>query len=55
MKRRTPKKSFKITYNEGFRYNITTIVKADNPKDALVKFNLEHPNNNEIVKIEEVE
>lgn len=47
-------KKFKITYNEGAYYNITVEVKAENPKEALVKFNMEHPNNNEVVKIEEV-
>lgn len=53
MKRQRQKK-YKITYNEGNRYNLTDEVKADDPKEALVKFNLKHPNNNEVVRIDEV-
>lgn len=45
---------YKITYNEGFNQNSNCEVEADTAHDAEVVFIMEHPNFDEIVKIEEV-
>lgn len=47
-------KKFKITYNEGYSHNLTCEVEADFAHNAEVVFIMEHPNYDEIVKIEEV-
>lgn len=46
--------TFKITYNEGYSINKTCEVEADTADKAEVKFIMENPNYDEIVKIEEV-
>lgn len=48
-------KRFKIKYNEDRTINKNIVIKANDKKEALYLFNMDHPNVNEIVSVEEVE
>ena len=48
-------KKFKIKYNEDRAINKTIEIKANDKKEALYLFNMDHRNVNEVVSIEEVE
>lgn len=52
--RRLELKNFKIKYNEDRAINKTIEIKANDKKEALYLFNMDHRNVNEIVSIEEV-
>ena len=48
-------KKFKIKYNEDRAINKTIEIEANDKKEALYLFNMNHRNVNEVVSVEEVE